>query len=293
VTRRDSGPKEVKTGEQSSLATQDGKDDRRIPLQKAMRIIEQLAVSDQSSWGVRELARALDLAPSTVYRLLCMLEEVSIVESKGDGGRYGIALDFFRLASQIAQRLPMRETARRELQTLAGLSGESVYLARYEPKKRSFMFVDHIVSTHPLRYEMALYEWLDLRIGAGGLGILAFLPAEEIDSVLSQEAPSKLTERTVTDRRLIEAELERVRQQGYVVSIGRRIVGAVGIAAPIVDAQECVVGAVVLALPESHLPEYDAEGLAADVVRAARMVSAGLGAQQPATAHSGRESSRW
>jgi IclR family acetate operon transcriptional repressor len=268
-------------------------EERRVPLLKAMRIIEWIATSDQSSWGVRELARALDMAPSTAHRLLAMLEEASIVESDESTGRYCIALDFFRLASRIALKLPIRDTAARYLRDLADRTGEAVYLARYDARKKAFMYVDYVKSRHPLRYEMALYEWLDLRVGAGGLGILSFLPAQEIDSVLRQPKPPKLTSRTITERRLIEAELARIREQGYVVSLGRRIVGAVGIAAPIFGSLSRVLGVVVLALPESRFPDYDVERLGHDVVNTAHAVSTVLGAHQPTSGHSGHDLANW
>lgn len=256
----------------------DVKEERRVPLLKAMQIVERIATSDQTSWGVRELARALDMAPSSTHRLLAMLEEASVLESEPDTGRYVISLDFFRLASRIANKLPLRETASRFLRGLAERTGEAVYVARYDARRRGFMFVDHLRSRHPLRYELPLYEWLDLRVGAGGLGILAFLEQEELEAVLDEAEPDRLTDLTITERHLIEEEIERVRQQGYVVSVGRRIPDAAGIAAPIWGASGRVIGAVVLALPKSRLPEpQEMEDLATDVVGTARAVSSVMG----------------
>lgn len=247
--------------------------ERRVPLLKAIQVIECLATSKQPDWGVRELARALEMSPSTVFRLLSMLEEASIVESEDGKARYSFTLDFHRLAYHIASKMPVRDLAGHHLRALAESTGEAVYLGRYDRRRQAFTYVEHLESAHPLRYEMRLYEWLDLRVGAGGMGVLAFLPEPEIESILSQAMPPEGTSRTITNVRELRAELSRIREQGYVLSIGRRIVGAVGIAAPVFDRRSRVVGVVVLALPESRLPKHDVSSLAAAVVQAARDVS--------------------
>ena len=248
-----------------------------------MTILEWAATSEQSSWGVREIGRGIGLAPSSVYRILAMLGEVGVVQREDETGRYSLTLNFFQLASRIAAKVPVRETAAKYLRALADSTCESVYLARYGPEQQAFMFVDHIPATHPLRYEMPLYEWMDLRVGAGGLGILAFLRPEERRAVLDLPGPTKLTDFTVTDRDLLTAELDRFREQGYAVSVGRRVSGVAGIAAPIVNSGEEVVGAMVLAMPEPRFADFDLSALTESVVVTAQAVSRALGAEQPGT----------
>lgn len=248
-----------------------------------MTILEWAATSEQSSWGVREIGRGIGLAPSSVYRILAMLGEVGVVQREEETGRYSLTLNFFQLASRIAAKVPVRETAAKYLRELADSTCESVYLARYGPEQQAFMFVDHIPATHPLRYEMPLYEWMDLRVGAGGLGILAFLRPEARRAILDLPGPTKLTEFTVTDRDLLTAELDRFCEQGYAVSVGRRVSGVAGIAAPIVNSSEEVVGAVVLAMPEPRFADFDLSALAESVVITAQAVSLALGAEQPGT----------
>lgn len=267
--------------------------ERRAPLLRAMQIVERIATSDQSTWGVRELARTLGTPPSSVHRLLAMLEEAAILEANANTGRYSISVDFYRLASRIALKFPLRETASRHLVELAERTGEATFLARYESRKMSFMYIDFVRSTHPLRYELPMYEWLDLRVGAGGMAILAYLSSPELDAVLGQPAPERLTERTITERQLIERELEEVRARGYVVSTGRRIVGAVGVAAPIMGRNGRVLGALVLALPEARFPTYDVGCLAADVVATAHTLSVMLASEESHVARAAGDLTSW
>jgi len=61
-----------------------------------------------------------------------------------------------------------------------------------------------------------------------------------------------VTERTITDPELLDAELMRVRQLGYAVTHGQRVVGAVGIAAPIWGPTGRVLGSIVVTVPEQR-----------------------------------------
>lgn len=256
---------------------------RRHPVATAIAILELLATSEQASWGVREIARALALPPSSVFRVLTMLRDVRVLQRDGESGRYSITMNFFQIASRVASKMPVREAAGEYLRQLAEASGESVYLARYGAEHQRFMFVDHFPSKHPLRYELPLYEWMDLRVGAGGLGILAFLSPERVESILELPGPTKLTELTVTDRDRLRAELACFRAQGYVVSVGRRVAGVAGIAAPVIDTGGQVLGAVVLAMPESRIPEGGLNPLIEQVTCTAQAINAALAREHPGT----------
>ena len=254
--------------------------ERRKPLEKAFRILAWAADRDQPTWGVREVARELDMAPSTAYRVLSALEAADVVFFDAATAQYSLTMEFFRLASRVAADVPIRRAALPRLGELVELTGETAYLGVYDQARMKLMYIDLVESPHPVQYTMARYEWLDLYAGAGGLGVLPFLPEPEIEQVLGTTELKALTPATITKPDMLHREFAKIRQQGYVVSVGQRIVGAVGIAAPIFGPADRVIGDVVLALPASRFSPRKEPTLGRQVAAAAAAVSAHLGARQ-------------
>ena len=69
-------------------------------------------------------------------------------------------------------------------------------------------------------------------------------------------APARLqrfTQRTITNKAALEAELERVRSQGYATAIDELELGLTAVAAPVRDAGDVVVAALSVSGPTSRL----------------------------------------
>ena len=251
--------------------------ERRNPLEKALRLLAWVAETEATSWGVREAAKALQMAPSTAYRTLSMLEEADVVAFDEATGEYRLALEYLRLSSRLAADVPIRRAAGPRLQGLVESTGETAYLGEYDSRRMKMMFTDVVESPHPVQYSMPRYEWLELYAGAGGLGILPFLEPDEVERVLAVTELRPLTRDTITDVVKLRRELQAIRKRGYVVSIGQRMVGAVGIGAPVVGPDHRVIGDLVLGLPASRYVRRDASRLGRTVADAAAEVSADLG----------------
>lgn len=251
--------------------------ERRDPVSKAFRMLAWMADSGDGSWGVRELARGLRIAPSTAHRTVSMLEAAGVLVSDAETGQYRLSLEFLRMASHVAAEIPIRQAALVHMQALVEATTETAYLGVYDASRRKMLYVETVHSSHPLRYVLPQYEWLPMHAGAGGLGILPFLPAEEIEDLLGQTELERLTDQTITDAGELARELEQIRRDGYVLSVGRLIEGAVGIAAPIFGPDDRVIGDVVLALPQVRLPAETAQSLGHDVVACANRVTVDLG----------------
>lgn len=255
---------------------------RRNPLLKAMRTLNWMVDSGESSWGIREVARALDMPPSTAFRTISLLEEADIVKGDPETGRYQFTLDFYRLASRAALGFPLREAALPQLEELADATGEAAYLGVYDRGRRKMMYIDGLDTRHPVQYVLTRFEWTALYAGAGGMGILPFLPEEERERVLRDTTLQRITDRTITSRAELRKEIATIREQGYCISVGRRIPGAAGVSAAIRGPDDSVIGVIVLAFPESRLPDYDAHDLGQRVAAAARATSERLGWREPA-----------
>lgn len=210
---------------------------------RSFRIIQLLLDSERDSLGVREMAVALGLAPSSVHRLLGILQEERLVARNPDGS-YRLGLEFLRLAWKATARFPLAAVARPVLDELVEQTDETALLCVYDAARQMWMFAQAVESRHRLRYHLPMNEWVPLYNSASGFAIAAFLPAEQQSASLAANA--------VADPAKVRTELGEIAARGYAVSHGQRVHGAAGVASPVFDAQGQVIGTVALSIPDQR-----------------------------------------
>jgi DNA-binding IclR family transcriptional regulator len=253
---------------------------RRQPLARGIELLTYMIESTQDSHGVRELAGRLGVSPSTAHRLITDLEKLGLVRRAENGQSYRLGLEFLRLAWLTTGRYPSQELALGVLQDLVAQTGESAFSSLYDGQRQQMMFTSTVESTHPLRYSLPLQRWMPLHGGASGLAILAFLP-EAVQYEVAHKPLAQLTPDTVTDPDALLERLVRVRRDGYAITRGERIEGAVAIAAPVFGLiPGDVAGAAGITIPESRFDESKTEEFALRVREAAAQITANISGQR-------------
>lgn len=228
-------------------------------------------------WGLREIAKGVDMNPSTVHRLLGLLEEEGLVRQDQPGEGYQLGTELLRLAWTASGTHPVRNAALPHMRDLAEASGETVTLGVYDPVRRQTCVLAVIESEAPFRYVTKLHEWRDLHTGASGRAVMAFLPDEERRAVVERTKLAPATEHTITSPDELEAVLATVRARGYAFSQEERRLGGVGIAAPIFGSGGQIVGEVGLSVPTQRFVAADEPRLAELVTACARRISEAIG----------------
>ncbi|MFT4259361.1 IclR family transcriptional regulator [Microbacterium sp.] len=271
----------VRMGKASSAADADTTEEsrRRQPLARGIELLTLMVDSQQETHGVRELAGRLEVSPSTVHRLITDLEKLGLV-GRTPTGSYRLGLEFLRLAWTTTARYPLHEVSTDTLRELMEQTGESAFFCVYSEPRRQMMFTLAIESSHPLRYTLPLQQWLPLHAGASGLAILAYAPAD-IQQEISHGALDPLTERTLTDAPSLLARLATVREEGFAITHGERIEGAIAIAAPVFGVSG-VIGSIGISLPEGRFNAAKSSLMAGTVRDAAQRLSGYLrGSRDP------------
>jgi len=228
--------------------------------------------------GVREVANALGLAPSSAHRLLTSLVREGLVE-RTPAGTYSIGLDFMRMAWKATGRYSLTVVAEPVLTQLVERIDETALLTVFDPARKEMMFALSVESRHPLRYVVALNQWVPLNAGASGLAIWASLPPSEREELLTSSL-RRLTPRTLVDPAALRAEYEKVLARGYAISHGQRVLGAVGFAAAIFGPTG-VIGTVALSIPEQRFDPNEEPALGLAVREAANAISERMGGTPP------------
>ncbi|MFH8249035.1 IclR family transcriptional regulator [Microbacterium sp. B2969] len=253
---------------------------RRQPLARGIELLTYMVESKRDAHGVRELAGRLGVSPSTAHRLITDLEKLGLVRRAENGQSYRLGLEFLRLAWLTTGRYPSQELALGVLQGLVAETGESAFSSLYDEQRHQMMFTSTVESPHPLRYSLPLQEWLPLHGGASGLAILAFLP-DDVQRKIVSKPLAQLTPHTLTDPDALLERLAKVRRDGYSITHGERIEGAVSIAAPVFGlVPGSVAGAAGISIPESRYDESQAPELTRHVKQAAAQITANISGQR-------------
>jgi DNA-binding IclR family transcriptional regulator len=265
-------------GTQASQAAS-APDRQRHPLARGIEIITLMTDGGGQSYGVRELAGLLGVSASTAHRLLGDLEALGMV-ARTPVGNYRLGMEFLRLAWTASTRFPLRDAATDVLTDLAERSGESSFFGLYNEQRRQMMFAVSVESSHPLRYTVPQGVWLPLHAGASGLAILAFLPPE-VQAEIAGAGLDALTERTVVDAARLAERLDRIRRDGYAISHGERINGAIAVAAPVTGPAGAVLGDIGITVPESRFNAAATSDLAALVRDSAQRLTSRFAGDRP------------
>ncbi|MGO1543656.1 MAG: IclR family transcriptional regulator [Gulosibacter sp.] len=251
-----------------------GSERRRHPLARGIELLTLVVDSDQDLHGVRELASKLEVSPSTVHRLVTDLQQLGLL-SRASNGSYRLGLEFMRLAWTTVERYPLQEASADVLHELTEQSGESSFFAVYGEAKRQLMFSLTVESPHPLRYSLPQKQWIPLHAGASGLAILAHLPDEDAEEVIDGDRVA-FTSRTIQDVAELRARVALVAREGYSLTRGERIEGALAIAAPVFGPSGTVVGSIGISMPEVRFSPAYSSSFAGMVKRAAGQATAYL-----------------
>ncbi|MGV8858322.1 IclR family transcriptional regulator [Rhodoglobus sp.] len=183
-------------------------------VRRAARIIDSVALRPAS---VSELAEEFGVHRSTMFREVQSLEEVGYLR-KRKSGEYVLGLHLIALAHQASDSLDLAEIAHDRLVKLHRTVGNTIHLAAVVD--HSIVYVDKVEDTSGVRMYSRIGS--PVRPYCSGIGkvILADMPAAERDAVLAGVVWQKFTEKTLTSRSELDAELSTVAAQGWAVDDG-------------------------------------------------------------------------
>jgi DNA-binding IclR family transcriptional regulator len=194
---------------------------------RALALLEELRESERDL-GVNELARRIGVSASTASRLLGTLESAGMVQ-RDEQGPFRLGLGLVTLADRVLARLDLRALARPVLVELMERTGETATLS--VPGEREAITVDSVPSQSSVVSMARLGRPSVAHATAVGKVMLAFGGGP-----LPRERDLKaLTERTITDRVQLTAEVQTVRRRGYGTVFGEREMDVNAIAAPVFD----------------------------------------------------------
>ena len=242
----------------------------RSPMRSLERALSLLTVLQEagSAPGLAELGRRSQLSNPTVLRILSILEKYGFAEKRQ--GRYRLGVAVLPLAHAYVLGNELTRVALPVLQELAQRTGETTSMFVRLGFKR--VLVQRVEGQNPMRFVLPLGERLPLHVGAGKV-LAAAMSEEDLRQMLDELGEIRLANGQPMSREALIAELRRVRQQGYAVSLGERMLGIVAVAAPVMDANGITIAALSVAGAADRLTSKKVDWLSVEVRDAAKMIA--------------------
>jgi IclR family pca regulon transcriptional regulator len=236
--------------------------------------------SDRPVLGVSELGREIGLSRSTTHRYVATLAMLGYLQQDPATKKYQLGPRVLDLGFSAIHSMELREISAPHLQQLSDQTGFTVNMAILDGS--DIVYIERCRSARAGQREIDLNLHIGSRLPAYctsmGKILLAFQPRHERDALIETVDLRPRGPNTLTARRALGAELERVRELGLAINNEELAYGLRSIAAPVLSQSGEIVAAINLAVHSSMVSmEELVERLGDSLRRTAADISARIG----------------
>jgi DNA-binding IclR family transcriptional regulator len=239
---------------------------------RALQVLLQFD-TERPEWSSGELAEALGLHRSIVYRILKTLERRGFVTPADRQGRFSLGLKLVELGNVVLRGMDLRQVASPIMSRLVKDTGESAFLQVVRGDES--VCIQKIDSPKALRAMTSIGDHSPLHAGASSKVLLAHLGPDRIEALIAGGL-ERITPRTVTDPAQMRADLAEIRQRGWAYTVGELTPDVAAVAVPLLDSSGTILGVLSIAGPASRFSEDRLPGLIDVACQAGKQISAQL-----------------
>jgi DNA-binding IclR family transcriptional regulator len=240
---------------------------------KTFRVIELLSAERELS--LKDLAERTSLPKATTYRILDTLQDLGYVEHDPASQRFMMGSKFLTFVRSTGSGADIIAVAEPYMEKLSKMYGETVNLARLIDHQ--IVYIRIMQSAHSFRISDNVGDKASVHSTAIGKAIAAFLPEEEIDTVLRHNRYTPFTRRTIVDEPALRKHLAHVKEQGYAVDDEEGHEGVLCIGAPIFSKEHIPFAAISISMPKVRAKKKVLDSMIRDLPKIAVQISLELG----------------
>jgi IclR family transcriptional regulator, acetate operon repressor len=242
---------------------------------KAFGVLEVLVRAGRAV-TLSELMQATELPKPSLHRTLTLFEEAGFLAREPGGRAYIIGERLSRFALDVLRSDGAAAERRTVLSRVVSEIAETCNLAVLN--KGALIYLDRVEAPWPLRLHIAPGgAGLPPHCCASGKLLLAHLAATERQRLLELMPLQRFTERTITDRTVLESELDRIVSAGYAVDNEEYVLGVACVAVAVRNRHGDVVAAVAVQGATARLPLMRAVEFVPRLQAAAAQIGATFG----------------
>jgi IclR family acetate operon transcriptional repressor len=253
-------------------------------LRRALSIMRVIAAAGDGA-TLTEIARATNLASSTVHRLLTTLQQDHFIQFKADGARWMVGVDAFTVGSAFLGVRDIARSARPLLRRLMEQSGETANLAILSDDMAVYM--EQVESMQTVRAICKPGGRAVLHSTSLGKSMLAAMRSEEVNRILMTKGMARFTPKTIDTAARMTMHLSEVRAVGYAVDDEEYTAGLRCVAAAVLNEHSEPVGAISISGPAIRVTRERVPQLGSLVRSIARELTLELGGRTATAASNG------
>ena len=243
--------------------------------EKLLLILEALANESQPVKLV-DFARQIRMNPSTLYRFLTALQKAGYAVQQSDG-RYALSLKLCYLAGLVQKHSRLTSDLHGAVVEAEELFQESAHLAREENGK--IIYIDNVTAaSQSLTIRQYIGKTAPMHCtGVGKLLLLEYSEAQ-LDQLIAEQGLPRYTEHTLTTKKALCGELDRIRAQGYAFDNEECELGVRCVAVPLRDYTGKIVAGLSISGPTSRITDQVVAEKLPALLEIAQRASASWGA---------------
>ncbi len=253
-------------------------DGKNQSLTRALTLLERLAEAPKGL-QLTDLSYQLGMPAATVHRLLSTFEELNFVEQDTEQGLWYIGLKAFTVGNAFLNRRDLVAIARPHMDALVEQCGETVNLGVIDDGE--VVFISQVESREVMRMIVKLGSRSPIHASGVGKAMLANMSEQRIAKILERRGLARFTDKTIDNPKLLQQELERIRQQGYALDDEEHAVGLRCVAAAIFDENGQALAAISLSGPKARMVDARLGELGYAIRQTADEITQALGGHRP------------
>lgn len=245
-------------------------------LQSIDRVVALLDVLSESDvpLSLAEICARMGLHKSTAHRSLIVLERTSMIERTPEG-RFRLGLKLYELGNRAVEQIDLRDRVQPYFRRLAMEVGETVHLSVLQRTK--VVYLDKVEPNRRVCMTSKSGTSNPVYCTSMGKAMLAFLPDDLREDVISKITFTRFTPKTLCTREALIKSLERVKKRGFAIDDEEIEVGVRCVGAPIFDENRYPIAAVSVSGPASRITVQSVPGIAEKLIRCCHEISRTLG----------------
>jgi IclR family transcriptional regulator, KDG regulon repressor len=196
---------------------------------RTLRILEAFTYAEPVL-GVSELARKVGMGKSTVHRALGTLKDSGYVAQTPDG-RYRLGWKLHEMGQLVVSGLRLHEVAHEPLERLRRECDQAVNLVVLDGTDA--VYIEQFESAGLARNFRQYGRRAAAHTTSSGKCLLAFSEPDVIDAAVASLTLHNSATRSISSEAALRSVLDRIREDGYVVSEGERTNAVTSIGAPV------------------------------------------------------------
>ena len=211
-----------------------------------------LFTSERREWTTTQIGRECQLPVPTTYRILAALERHGFVARDKLTKRFRLGPAALALGRNAEASTDLRSVSMPVLQRLSVQTGETTLLVVPSEDRLSTVCLERVESPQSLRLSVQPGRLLPFHAGAQQKAILAYMPADEQERILTGPL-EKFCKATIDDPDQLRQELTSIRAKGWARSFEETDLGVWGVAMALLDDQGYAVASIGIAGPRARL----------------------------------------